>query len=134
MPKLYLGTLAAPMAVCRQFHWKMRVQELSQIARCSESLRFVMSRLGPRTREPARTKLSGNSEVVDAGYRPANASRENMPSSAGAGWQFAIIELHCPIMTFRWLNDSRQGPEAAQKLLDSRVNSAPKAFGGTHKE
>jgi hypothetical protein len=32
------------------------------------------------------------------------------------------------------VNDSRQGPEVAQKLLDSTVNSGPKAFGGIHKE
>ena len=78
--------------------------------------------------------LSGNSEVVDLGLSVSECVPQDTPSLAGAESQLAIIELHCPIMTFRWLNDSRQGPEAAQKLLDSRVNSAPKAFGGTHKE
>jgi hypothetical protein len=72
--------------------------------------------------------------VVDAGYRPVNAPRKTRPVPESAGSQFAIIELQCPIMTFRWLYDSRHGPEVAQKLLDSTVNSAAGLLGIPTKE
>jgi len=37
-------------------------------------------------------------------------------------------------MTFSLVNDSRQGPEVAQKLLDSTVNSAAGLLGIPTKE
>jgi hypothetical protein len=76
----------------------------------------------------SKVQAAGTSEVL-LGYRMRLAREPRIKQEIAKDRNFAIIEPLRPIMTFRWLNDSRQGPEAAQKLLDSAVNSVLRLLG-----